>query len=70
MKYREAARKLSALGCQPVPRRGGGSHRKWLNPITNRMTALPDHGGRDLRIGTIRGALRQLGIDWTVFEQA
>ena len=30
MKYREVARKLKALGCQELPRRGGGSHRKWL----------------------------------------
>jgi hypothetical protein len=33
MIYREAARKLAALGCREVPRRGGGSHRKWQNPV-------------------------------------
>jgi hypothetical protein len=38
MIYREAARKLAALGCREVPRRGGGSHRKWQNPATNRST--------------------------------
>ncbi len=32
MIYREAARKLNALGCQEVPRRGRGAHRKWTNP--------------------------------------
>ena len=36
MIYREAARKLAALGCQEVPRRGGGAHRKWTNPGTKR----------------------------------
>lgn len=70
MIYREAARKLRALGCQEVPRRGGGAHRKWTNPATRRSTVLPDQGGRDLRLGTLRAAIRQLGLDWTAFAQA
>ena len=32
MIYREAVRKLAALGCREVPRRGSGAHRKWQNP--------------------------------------
>ncbi|MDY7051967.1 MULTISPECIES: type II toxin-antitoxin system HicA family toxin [Limnospira] len=68
MKYREVARKLKALGCQELPRRGGGSHRKWLNPNTGQASVLPDWGSRDLKIGTLRSALRQLGIDWDVFN--
>jgi predicted RNA binding protein YcfA (HicA-like mRNA interferase family) len=70
MNYREVARKLSALGCQPVNRKGKGSHRKWRNPATNRSTVVPDWGGRDLKLGTVRGAVRQLGIDWTNFDNA
>ncbi len=70
MTYREAARKLNALGCQEVPRRSGGSHRKWTNPAVCRSTVLPDRGGRDLRLGTLRAAIRQLGLDWAAFEQA
>jgi predicted RNA binding protein YcfA (HicA-like mRNA interferase family) len=31
MNYREVAKKLSKLGCEEIPRRGGGSHRKWFN---------------------------------------
>jgi predicted RNA binding protein YcfA (HicA-like mRNA interferase family) len=70
MTYREAAKKLTALGCREVPRRGGGSHRKWFNPATGRSTVLPDQGARDLRIGTLRAAVRQLLIDWSAFENA
>lgn len=70
MTYREAARKLVVLGCQEVPRRGSGAHRKWMNAITNRSTVLPDHGSRDLRLGTLRAAVRQLGLDWSAFQQA
>jgi predicted RNase H-like HicB family nuclease len=28
MRYRDAARKLAALGCHELPRKGAGSHRK------------------------------------------
>ena len=30
---------------------------------------LPDWGGRDLRIGTLRSAVKQLGLDWSEFQQ-
>lgn len=30
MRYREAARKLQMLGCQELPRRGGGSYKMLL----------------------------------------
>jgi len=67
MTYREVARKLTALGCRELPRRAGGSHRKWFNPNSQQATVIPDWGGRDLKTGTIRAAVRQLGIDWQGF---
>jgi mRNA interferase HicA len=70
MIYREAARKLAALGCQEIPRCGGGSHRKWTNPAAARSAVLPDHGGRYLKLGTLRAAVRQPGLDWDAFQQA
>lgn len=70
MTYREVKRKLGNLGCIELPRHAGGSHRKWLNPSTQRATVVPDWGGRDLKLGTVRAAIRQLGIAWSAFEQA
>lgn len=70
MKYREVAKKLSALDCQELPRRGGGSHRKWFNPATQQATVIPDWGSRDLKLGTLRSAIRQLGIDWETFNRS
>ncbi|MGH9426183.1 MAG: type II toxin-antitoxin system HicA family toxin [Terriglobia bacterium] len=70
MTYREAARKLTTLGCQELPRRGGGSHRKWFNPATQKVAMLPDWGSKDLKTGTLRAAVKQLGIDWDDFENA
>lgn len=61
MRYREVARKLVALGCQELPRRSGGSHRKWANPVTNRLAVVPDWGTKDLKVGTIRRGARVVG---------
>jgi hypothetical protein len=41
-----------------------------MNPANNQSTVLPDHGARDLKIGTLRAAVRQLGLDWAAFESA
>jgi mRNA interferase HicA len=68
--YRDVARKLTALGCREIPRKGGGSHRKWQNPATGRSTIFPDWGGKDLKLGTVRAAVRQLGLDWSEFQRA
>jgi mRNA interferase HicA len=70
VKYREVARKLAVLGCYEVPRAGGGSHRKWMNPANGRSTVVPDWGSRDLKMGTIRAVVRQLGLDWDAFGSA
>lgn len=70
MKYREVAKKLGSLGCEEVPRTGDGSHRKWRNPATGDSTVVPDWGGDDLKLGTVRGAVRQLGLDWDEFKGA
>ena len=69
MNYRAAATKLKRLGCEEFPRRGKGSHRKWHNPATGRATVLPDWGSKDLKLGTLRAAVRQLGLDWKDFEK-
>jgi len=69
MKYREAAKKLKSMGCQELPRKGGGSHRKWYNPANGRIAPVPDWGGKDLKIGTLRHIIRQPGLDWEIFKQ-
>jgi predicted RNA binding protein YcfA (HicA-like mRNA interferase family) len=70
MTYRDAIRKLIALGCEEISRKGGGSHRKWHNPDAKKSTVLPDWGGRDLKLGTVRNAVKQLGLSWDEFERA
>lgn len=64
------ARRLARLGCEERDRRGGGSHRTWLGPGGERMATLPDWGSKDLKLGTVRAAVRQLGLDWQRFLDA
>jgi predicted RNA binding protein YcfA (HicA-like mRNA interferase family) len=70
VRYRDISRKLVALGCREIPRSGGGSHRKWWNPATGRGAILPDWGGKDLKLGTVRSAIKQLGLDFEAFLNA
>jgi len=35
-----------------------------------KSTVVPDWAGRDLKTGTVRGAVRQLGLEWSAFESA
>jgi len=70
VKYRDVARKLAALGCKEIPRRGGGSHRKWHNPKNDQGTVVPDRGSKELKLGTVRAVVRQLGIEWSEFQEA
>ena len=70
MRYREVTRELRQLGCQEVPRRSGGSHRRWRNPAAAAATVVPDWGSKDLKLGTVRAVVRQLGLDWQNFQEA
>jgi predicted RNA binding protein YcfA (HicA-like mRNA interferase family) len=58
--YREAARRLRALGFE-FDRHAKGSHEIWWSPTTRRRTTLPNHPG-DLPEGTLRAILRQAGV--------
>jgi hypothetical protein len=34
------------------------------------MAVVPDWGGRDLKVGTVHAVVRQLGIEWSAFQEA
>ena len=69
MKYREITRKLKVLGCDELQRRGAGSHRVWRNLKNGKVAPIPDWGSKDLKLGTLRAIIRQLGLDWQEFIQ-
>ncbi|CAN2039660.1 mRNA interferase HicA [Candidatus Magnetomoraceae bacterium gMMP-15] len=67
MKYKIVKRKLIKLGCKEIPRKGGGSHRKWYNPKNKIPVPIPDWGSKDLKIGTLRHIVKILNLDWQEF---
>lgn len=62
MRYRELTKRLKTMGCTQL-RAAKGSHRYWYNPHTDQVTTIPDWGSKDLKAGTVRGILKQLGIN-------
>lgn len=71
MRYREVEKKLRKLGCFEIVRRGGGSHRKWHNPNQKPtvVVAVPDWGSKDLKTGTLRSIVKDLGFEWEEFVE-
>jgi len=70
VKYREVDKKLRKLGCIEINVGGKGSHRKWINLSNNMGAPVPDWGSKDLKTGTVRAAVKQLGLDWEEFKKA
>ena len=70
MNYREATKKLRKLGCIELSDKGKGSHRKWYNsnnaPVT--VVSIPDWGSKDLKTGTLRSVVKDLGLNWEDFK--
>jgi predicted RNA binding protein YcfA (HicA-like mRNA interferase family) len=66
MNYRQLTQRLRQLGCEEV-RHGKGSHVYWRNPATGALSPIPDWGNKDLRPGTVRAIIRQLGISRAEF---
>jgi len=38
-----------------------------VNPASGRGTVVPDWGADDLKLGTLRAIIRQLGLEWDAF---
>ena len=68
MKYKEVIKKLKLMECREILRRGGGSHRKWYNPKNDKIVPIPDWGGKDLKIVTLRKIIREFDLDWEEFK--
>ena len=72
MKYREVTKKLKALGCLELSNKRKGSYRNWYNPKAKTVVPVPvpDWGSKDLKTGTLRSAVKDLGFDWEEFKKA
>ena len=62
MKYREVSKKLKALGCEELPRRGAGSHRVWHNLKNGKIAPLPDWGRERFETWYVTSGDSSIGI--------
>lgn len=59
--YKQLSKKLRKMGFH-LYRQGKGSHVLWVNDETGAFVALPNHGGKDIRRGTLRSIVKQIGL--------
>jgi len=59
--YQQLIKKLKKMGFN-LYRQGKGSHALWVNDATGTFVAIPNHGGKDIRRGTLRSIIKQIGL--------
>jgi len=64
----DVVRRLKRLGMEEDHCRG--SHLVMRNPATDKMTAVPQHGSKTVKKGTLSAILRQLDISYEAFCDA
>ena len=69
LRYSELTRKLHRLG-YVLDRRARGDHEIWIRPSTGGRTTIPNWGARELKTGTVRAILRDLGVTRQEFDRA
>jgi predicted RNA binding protein YcfA (HicA-like mRNA interferase family) len=67
--YAELTRKLRRLGIV-FERQARGSHEVWHDPKTDRSTIIHHHPGREIKNGTLRAILRDLGLSMNDLNNA
>jgi predicted RNA binding protein YcfA (HicA-like mRNA interferase family) len=64
-RYRDIVRKQKLFGFV-FYRHAAGSPEIWFNPITKKLTTIPNHSG-DMPEGTLRTILKQADVDAELF---
>ena len=54
--------KVARIRCEQL-RSTKSLHEIWINPATNTTASIPNHGSKDLKIGTIKSIERELKVD-------
>lgn len=62
MKYNELHRLLREIGCYPLKGKQIAGHPAWFSPLTGRIFPTSNHGGEDVRKGTLKNILRDSGL--------
>ena len=59
--YKQLTKKLKKLGFR-FYRQGKGSHVMWTRESDNTIIPIPDHGKKNIRIGTIHQICKDAGL--------
>ena len=66
LSYREITRRLRKLGFR-FYRQGKGSHVLWVRDADGRVVPVPRHQGKNIRKGTVRAIIREVGVSVVEF---
>jgi predicted RNA binding protein YcfA (HicA-like mRNA interferase family) len=69
VKYSELKKRLKEFGCVEIKRKTGNSHRLWQNLENKKCGEIPFHGSKEIRMGTLRNFIKQLGLNWQEFNR-
>ncbi len=66
LSYREITLRLRKLGFH-FYRHGKGSHELWVRDADGRVVPIPRHQGKNIRKGTVRAIIREIGVSVVEF---
>jgi predicted RNA binding protein YcfA (HicA-like mRNA interferase family) len=62
LSYPEITRRLRLLGFR-FYRQGKGSHELWVRDEDGRVAPVPHYHGKNVRKGTVRAIIREIGVE-------
>ncbi len=68
LSYRDLTRRLRKLGFR-FYRHGKGSHELWVRDTDGKVVPVPHHRGKNIRKGTVRAIIREVGVSLTEFME-
>ena len=68
LSYRELTRRLRKYGFR-FYRHGKGSHELWVRDTDGKVVPVPHHRGKNIRKGTVRAVIREVGVSLTEFME-
>lgn len=61
MKYNELHKILKKFGCYQLDKQRAG-HPVWYSPITDKLFTTSNHGGQEVKPGTLKSIIKTSGI--------
>jgi predicted RNA binding protein YcfA (HicA-like mRNA interferase family) len=68
LSYRELTHRLRKLEFR-FYRHGKGSHELWVRDTDGKVVPVPHHRGKNIRKGTVRAIIREVGVSLTEFME-